>query len=261
MPRPRILVVDDDTELRETLAEYLESEGFQTVPAANGLEALLHLKRQRPAAVVLDLAMPRLGGLEALKRIRAFDPAILVVVTTGNPDREIHRRARELGARAVLTKPFALIAVADILRGETPAVSESPAVSRESTSPPAAGRALVVDDDPDMRDLLATFCIEQGFETRTAGDAGSGLRALVDILTDVVLLDIQMPGMNGVDAVPAMLAMAPDVKIIMVSGSGDADLARRALALGAFDFVTKPLDVAYLRQSLDTALAMKRLES
>src|SRR5207302_9975363 len=68
------------------------------VEAANGLEALLQVKRSRPAGVVLDLLMPRLGGLDALKRIRTFDPAIRIVVITGSPDPELVRQAKALGA-------------------------------------------------------------------------------------------------------------------------------------------------------------------
>ena len=252
-----MLVVDDDPDLRDALSEYLESQGFETLVATNGLEALLHVKRHRPPAIVLDLVMPRLGGLDALKRIRAFDPDIAVVVTTGNADRELQQRALDLGARAVLTKPFALAAVVEALRAD-PAPAPTRPASPDTRSP--AGRALVVDDDADMRDLLATICGDQGLQTRVAEDAGSGLRALVEVVPDIVLLDIDMPGMNGVDAIPAMLAMAPAVKIIMVSGTVDPEVARRALARGAFDFVNKPLDVAYLRQSLDTAMTMKRLE-
>ena len=61
-----VLVVDDDPEVRAALGEYLRSEGFEVLEAENGLEALVHVKRARPRAVVLDLMMPRLGGLEAL---------------------------------------------------------------------------------------------------------------------------------------------------------------------------------------------------
>ena len=83
MARGTVLIVDDDPEVRAMLAEYLAGDGYVVAQAADGLEALLHVRRARPRAVVLDLMMPRLGGLEALKRIRALDPTIGVVVVTG----------------------------------------------------------------------------------------------------------------------------------------------------------------------------------
>ena len=107
-----VLIADDDPEIRGVIGEYLQSNGYEVLEAKNGLETLLHVKRSRPNAVVLDLMMPRLGGLDALKRIRPFDPEIAVIVVTGTSDPELEQQALVLGAAAVLTKPLAL---ADLL--------------------------------------------------------------------------------------------------------------------------------------------------
>jgi CheY-like chemotaxis protein len=104
----RVIVVDDDAEVRGLTAEYLRTHGLEVIEAANGLEALLSFKRSRPAAVVLDLCMPRLGGLDALKRMVAFDPAVHVVVVTGEANADLRRQAVALGAKAALAKPVAL---------------------------------------------------------------------------------------------------------------------------------------------------------
>jgi len=69
-----------------------------------------------------------------------------------------------------------------------------------------------------------------------------------------VLLDINMPGLSGIDALPTIRALAPRAAVIMVSGTEDAASAKRALAYGAFDFVVKPIDHAYLRRAIETAL-------
>lgn len=257
--RTRVLVVDDDDELRAAVADYLEAHGFAPLLATNGLEALLHVKRNRPAAVVMDLMMPRLGGLDALKRMRAFDPSMTVVIATGTPDPALHERALAMGARAVLQKPFALAAMLAALKGE-PMPAAPPGVPPAADTPAAEGLALVIDDDADTRDLLAGICAEQHLDTRVAVDGASGLRALADLRPDVVLLDIHMPGLNGVEVLPALHALAPDAKVVMVSGTPDAELSRRALALGAFDFVPKPIDLAYLRHTIETAVALRRLE-
>src|SRR5437879_2152458 len=137
-PGPTILVVDDDRDVRETIVELLRGEGFDVVEAANGLEALLQVKRSRPAGVVLDLLMPRLGGLDALKRIRTFDPAIRIVVITGSPDPELVRQAKALGAVAVLTKP---ISPSDLLGPLRAAAVPAPAASALPTRTPSARSA------------------------------------------------------------------------------------------------------------------------
>ncbi len=114
----KVLVVDDEEDVRAMLAEFLEAQGFEVLAAANGLESLLHVKRARPDVVVLDLNMPRLGGLEALKRIRHFDPAITVVIITGEQNPEPRERALAMGAARVLVKPFTLDALLQALGGE-----------------------------------------------------------------------------------------------------------------------------------------------
>ncbi len=264
----RVLVVDDDAEIRALVSEYLTLHGLEVLEATNGLEALLHFKRSRPAGVVLDLRMPRLGGLDALKRMVAFDPAVHVVVVTGEVDAELRRQAVALGAKAALRKPVDL---PDLLAGlDLPSESATPATNRrvEPVAPPAAlfpaakgGRVLVADDDPEMRAILEEFLSTKGYETRAVADGAAAIRAIVEAPFDVVFLDIDMPGLRGVDALPAIAAVAPNTKVIMVSGTSDAEVAKRALAHGAFDYVVKPVDFAYLARSLDSAIAMKAAET
>jgi CheY-like chemotaxis protein len=264
--RKKVLVADDEAEVREVLTEYLAVQGFEVLEAGNGLETLLQVKRARPEAVVLDLAMPRLGGLEALKRIRAFDPAITVVIASGRLDDGVRRQAMALGARAVLVKPLELADLLAALGGAERPVQAATA-SRETrpgspeprvTATGPGAKVLVIDDDPDMRTMLEEFLTESGHHVILAADGVSALRE-VQSAPDVALLDIAMPGLSGLDALPAIRAVAPDVVVIMVSGTANAEDAKRALALGAFDYVVKPVDLAYLTQSLQTALTMKRL--
>ena len=68
-----VLIADDDPEIRGLIGEYLQSNGYEVLEAENGLEAVLHVERSRPNIVILDLMMPRLGGLDALKRIRPLE--------------------------------------------------------------------------------------------------------------------------------------------------------------------------------------------
>jgi CheY-like chemotaxis protein len=104
----KVLIVDDEEELRVILSEQLRHHGLEVLEASNGLEGLWHLKHENPDVIVLDLTMPRLGGLEALKRIHTFDPELRVIVLTGTEDPAQHQRARSLGASEVYTKPYDL---------------------------------------------------------------------------------------------------------------------------------------------------------
>jgi len=278
----RVVIADDEEEIRDLLAEYLQTHGWETFRAANGLEALLHVKQQRPAAVVLDLNMPRLGGIDALKRIRAFDAAIAVVVVSANADDNMRTQAEALGAKAILDKPLDLAQLLAALGGddraaapkvaavEAPAASavkapaasaaEAPAKSAPVGPPPRRRSVLVVDDDPDVRGVLEEFLALKGYHVRVSPDGAAAVRELAGTAPGVVLLDIEMPGLSGVDALPTIKAMAPATAVIMVSGTMNVELAKRALAAGAFDYVTKPVDLPRLLESIETAFAMLALD-
>lgn len=268
-PPVRVVVADDDDDVRAMLAEYLTTRGADVLQAANGLEALLHVKRGRPQAVVIDLQMPRLGGLEAIPRIRAFDPSIAIVIASGMLDADVERKAMSLGVRAVLPKPVMLPDLARALGLET-AAPAAPALASPVTfaspreraaSPAKAGvRILVVDDDAEVRGMLAEILTLSGYPVRSVPDAAAALRAVVDTPPDVILLDIDMPGLSGIDALPALRAVAPRAAVIMVSGTPDPDRGRRALANGAFDYITKPVDFDHLAQTLETAAALRLLD-
>lgn len=257
-----VLIADDDTEIRQLVAEYLGAHGFETVEAANGLEALLCVKRRRPDAVVLDLNMPRLGGLEALKRIRAFAPSTRVVVYSGTLQPDVERQALELGAAAVLAKPGRLDELTRLLEGATsapPSPPTSPTATSEAptSSPPTRKlRILLIDDDPGVSEILGEFLSLRGAETFPVTNAVQALQLLGHGAPDAIFLDIQMPGLNGLDALPAIRALAPDAKVVMVSGVLDEQLAKQTLARGAFDYIAKPIDLAYLERTIETIRTM-----
>ena len=261
--RRTVLLADDDVKLRRATAGYLREHGFEVVEVENGLEAQLLVNQLRPVAVVLDLMMPRLGGLDALKRIRALDPTITVVVMTRVEDPELHRQALALGAARAFLKPVVPDDLAAVLASpeKSPGGAAAPRVPSPTPGgePAGIGRVLVVDDEAQTRAMLTELITQQGYRVRTAADGAAAVRAVLDMAPDVVLLDIAMPGLGGIEALTAIRAIAPEVKVIMVSGLGNLDLAKRALAYGAFDYVTKPVDPAYLTVSLQVALAWKGL--
>jgi DNA-binding NtrC family response regulator len=265
------LVVDDDADMRSMLADYLIMSGFEVRQAANGLEALLHVKRERPRVILLDLHMPRLGGLDAVQRIRAFDRNTKVIVVTGDPDQQLHDRALRLGASLVLTKPLDFTALdvaigrppgayADAVPGSEAPVAQIAPPAQPTARPPApvGGMVLIVDDDPELRAVLEELMAARGHGTQVVADAIAALRVIGQEAPDVVLLDIEMPGLKGSDALPAILALAPSTKVIMVSGVPNAEVGKRALVAGAFDYVAKPIDLSYLTHSVETALSMKQ---
>src|SRR5438045_3892520 len=118
-----VLVVDDEPIVREVVVKYLEHEGFDTLEAADGLEARELLEREAPSAVVLDVMMPRLDGLELCRWIRARSdvPVIMLTALGEEADKIV---GLELGADDYVTKPFSprelAMRVKAVLRRTTP---------------------------------------------------------------------------------------------------------------------------------------------
>jgi DNA-binding response OmpR family regulator len=128
-----ILVVDDETTLRETLVEALETEGFRVVAAADGREALTKFRAERPDLVLLDLMLPELSGIEVCRIIRAESGVPIVMLTA--KDSELDKVVGlELGADDYVTKPFSLRELSARIRALFRRSEQSVAVE----APPAA---------------------------------------------------------------------------------------------------------------------------
>lgn len=118
---------------------------------------------------------------------------------------------------------------------------------------------MVVDDMPDVRELLRDYLELEGYVVEALGNASDALARLAEFRPRLILLDIFMPGLSGLSAIEPIRSRDPEVGIIMVTGNGDDAIAKQTLALGAFDYVSKPIDFAYLTRSIETFLLMRAL--
>lgn len=112
---------------------------------------------------------------------------------------------------------------------------------------------LVADDEEDIRDLLALLLMDLGFQVIKAGDGSSALSLFQEVRPSIVLTDIKMPGMDGIQLLKRVKAEDKDVEVIMISGHGDLSLAIESLKYEAADFITKPIDDTLLAHALQKA--------
>ncbi len=116
-------------------------------------------------------------------------------------------------------------------------------------------RILVIDDDPEVVDLLASYLREEGYGVLGALTIDEGIKLVILSRPELVLLDILLPGgMNGIEVLKRIRSIDPTIKVIMVTGSRDPLLAREALELGALAYIDKPFDFAYLKRVVAMAL-------
>lgn len=126
LPRhPRILVVDDDPDILDALAEILENEGYQVDRARNGQEALEHLAADKPDLILLDLMMPVMDGWEFARRV-GEQPDCRPPIVVLSADRNVGAKAKEIGAVGFLAKPFEL---AELLQIVHDALAQGPSAA------------------------------------------------------------------------------------------------------------------------------------
>ena len=263
-PTTTILCVDDEPEILEVLTEYFTRQGYQVVTATNGVEAMFQTQRCLPQAIILDLFMPRLGGLGALDRIRRLVPEIVPILISGNPG------ALEMVTEAGITvagafgKPLDLVGMLGALAQagilpprKAPVAAEAPVAK---TAPSGRRRVLVVDDEPELRAVLVEYLQGKGFEVLQVGGGEEALRRFPEFRPHIVLLDIMMPGLSGVETLRRIKTLQPGIAVIMVSAIEDQEAARQTLVLGAASYVAKPVDFQYLDSVLQVHLFMSTIE-
>ncbi len=119
-------------------------------------------------------------------------------------------------------------------------------------------KALIVDDEEIIRYGFSRYMAQRGYESTQAASGQEALEKLADQDYAVVLLDVKMPGMSGLEVLSRIRPEHPNTCILMVSALVNADIAAEALRLGADDYITKPCDLDSLSKRLRKALACRR---
>lgn len=110
---------------------------------------------------------------------------------------------------------------------------------------------LIIEDEPVLAKNIGNYLRRYGYEARVANTAEAGMSELEAFKPDIILLDFNLPGMNGLQALPKIRAIDPQIRVIMMTAYGNIELAEKAMQAGACQFVTKPISVVKLRQILE----------
>ena len=119
---------------------------------------------------------------------------------------------------------------------------------------------LIVDDDAQLRESFRRLLAQEGHDVRTANSAEAGVLAVGEAVPDLVIMDVRLPGMNGLEGFRAMRALEPRLTAVIMTAYGTTDTAIEATRLGAFDYVLKPFDIPDILQLIDQALEAGRFQ-
>jgi DNA-binding NtrC family response regulator len=289
MSKIRVLLVDDEEDYVNALADRMDLRDLQSQVALSGEEALLALNTAPPDVIVLDLRMPGMQGMEVLEKVRRDHPHIQVIILTGHGGEKEEKEARRLGAFEYFQKPADTGDLVDTIRGawrrSLQAAKELMQESKDSfedsmtaaalaeagmpdaaealiskptppvEKPPASEgiKVLLVDDEEDYVKTMAERMEMRDQGSNVALNGEDALKMLEDDVPDVMVLDLRMPGIGGLEVLEKVKKGFPAVEVIILTGHGSDKEEVEAKRLGAFDYLKKPVDIAELMEVIRRA--------
>ena len=284
-----VYVVDDDACTRDGVADLIRSAGLRAKTFASGEAFLAAAPPQLPSCVVLDVNLPGVSGLDVQRELARSDVQVPIIFLTGFADIPMTVRAIKSGAVNFLTKPFE---DEELLNAVRESIASCGAASQERVTSTASAyqhgarqddfangtgmvtgerggrtsgdtspiRILMVDDHPLVREGIAGL-VEIQPDMTVVGQASTGRDAIQQfrmLRPDVTLMDIQMPDINGLDALIAIRTAFPDARVIVLTTyEGDVHILR-AIKAGAQGYLLKSTLHSELLQTIRAVHAGKR---
>ena len=247
MKTKTVLIVDDDRIIREQLQKELKREFFKTFLASDGKTALESLNREEIDIVILDVRLPDMDGLEVLKEIKEKRPDCEVIVITGMGSQEIAIKSLRKGAIDYIEKPIEMDELSAALGRAQEKLADKKELSYKNM-------LLVIDDDEAVVKRLKKVLEKEGYEVVGANSGKEGLNIIANNKIDVVITDIKMDDMDGIQVIQRAKKFYRDIEGIVVTGFKDQELAIRSLRAGAIDYITKPINLDELLFSIKRAI-------
>lgn len=232
-----ILIVDDEKDLAEGLAEVLELEGHRPAVAFSGEEALDKIRGKTFDVIILDVKLPGINGVECFLKIREENPDARVIMMTGYRIEQLLAQAVDNGAAAVLHKPFApqkLLELIDQVRPQ--------------------GIVLVVDDDPNLAESLRDMLTDQGYQVIVATTGEEAVERVLAIDIDVLVLDLRLPVLSGLEVYLEIQSHGRAVPTVIITGYAKEE-AEAIETLTSFEdtgCLFKPFEPEQLLRAIET---------
>ncbi|QLF95019.1 response regulator [Pseudomonas sp. ABC1] len=261
----RLLIVDDNDTCRKVLMLQCSNWGMQVSTAASGREALALLRTKANLqeyfdAVLLDQDMPGMSGLQLAAKIKEdpnINPDLLLIMLTGMSDAPSRASARAAGIRQILAKPVAGYTLRTTLAETLAHRAAQPVQAASAIAAGSSGtaRILVVEDDATSLQVICSMLARLGFSADIAHNGEEALAALQSNTYDLVLMDCEMPVMDGFVATQRLREWEqrqghPRTPVIALTAHSLAEYREQADEAGMDDHLGKPLELSRLRELL-----------
>jgi diguanylate cyclase (GGDEF)-like protein len=235
----RVYLCEDDSFQRLTLATQIGCFGFEVISFTGTDELKQAVQNAPPAAIVVDMVFPGRphGGAEAIQDLQSVrDTPIPTIFISSHDELSFRLAAARACSDAYFVKPVNVTNLCATLSGLT------------STEKPEPFKVMIVDDDPHLTELHSTFLNGAGMITRTLNDPLQAMPVLFEFQPDLILLDMNMPGCNGIELARAIrqIDAFSGIPIVFLSSETDKDLPFHAMRIGGDEFLSKPIQADHL---------------
>ncbi|MBS0423432.1 MAG: response regulator [Proteobacteria bacterium] len=268
----RVLVVDDNQTNRDILKIQLENQGIN-VSCANGAEQALMFMSQalndnRPFHLaILDMHMPKMNGLDLASKIYMHSDMrktrMMMLTSTHNDASQLERQS--IGILRSVNKPIRqkelFEIIRDVMRRDLASFTSESATEQVPPSQHIGkinGRVLVAEDNPVNQEVAKAMLIRLGMETTIASDGKRAVELIYNNPFDIVLMDCQMPVMDGFEATSQIRKQFSDIPIIALTANATEDDRNRCLNAGMNDFLSKPYSIDQLQQKISNWLSQEK---
>jgi two-component system response regulator HydG len=232
----RVLIVDDDQDHAESIADILLGHGYAVEVASSGESALKRFMQVEFDVTLMDVRMPGMNGVETFFHFRKVRPGARVIIMTGYGVEQLIAQAVDAGAAHVLYKPFQVSNLLDAVRNAKP-----------------RGLVLVADDDPGFAESTVDILASAGYRADIARTGHQALSTLRSASVDCLILDLRLPIMSGLEVFMQLRGSGLMVPTIMVTGfPRDGEEIRRIASDETL--LIKPFDPAVLLTVVNAAM-------
>jgi DNA-binding NtrC family response regulator len=248
MSKNNILVVDDEDLLRETVVELLAMGGFRATGMPNGEAALKELEKNEYDLLITDVMMPKMNGMELVARVREKKPELEIIVMSGHGTEATKVKLDMMGVYGYLEKPVRasdLIAIA----GKAVKSNRLERLGHEKKGPQVVfsrERILIADDDQSMLDVLYDGLSQHGYNVTAVHNGEQANENLLINDYDMIILDYNMPGLDGLETVKTLRENDPFTYVLLISGEAMETEIQEAHNGGINRFLAKPFQISKL---------------
>jgi diguanylate cyclase (GGDEF)-like protein len=247
-----VYLVEDDPHVLQDLSLQISCFGYE-VGAFAGLAGLVRaVKEKPPAAIIADIVFPEgeLAGVEAVSGLlKELAVPLPVIFISARNDLSARLMAVRAGGNAYFVKPVNI----------TDLIDKLDVLTRDQEE--ARYKALIIDDDPDQAAYHSLILQEAGMSTEVVNDPMLVYAPLVEFNPDILLMDMYMPGCNGMELSRTIRQMPAffSLPIVFLSGETDQDKQFKAMSMGGDDFLTKPIKPEHLISSVSVRAERMRI--